>query len=594
MADSIKVVDRGWRSVSLQWEDDENWEYPWLIQRSTDGQFEDPTSLRGNQSTDTYRWLGINADNYVDIDGLERNTEYHFRVAVCKNLAAHYSTGETPVFSEWIYGQAKTRDLKASRRRVYDVTEYGAIPDDGENDYPATLKALKAAQRAGGGTLYFPEGKYDIWPVDKDVTVIDGIPTLKRGGSATNMLFQIRADNITFLGDVSEAGDPTTVMNFFLWEKVPATKWLHNPHGRRPRDKVRRYYVFTTEGISDFTLRNIDFDLGAVPVVRTKEWYTEEHIKHEWDISHKMFMSDYNHPFRNCVIDNIRVSNCRGEVIFSGGFGEKILIKDSVFTRSNSSTLSGSYDLELVNTVIRDSANAALESAIASGVRSRIAGRVYNQNHIARGCTFIGLDQSEKGFMKNLEGDPYFSLWHCFNQEGTYQSVTDSTFTDYVKTAYAPWYECRNAFRYNCVFNEPAEDFASQVISLNTTGKEAYNLEGGMSHVLWLGDTFNVDRYWNNHRVILTSWPGGAAVGNQSPWIWEQVHFRNLADTPTRINVFWQDGWWPKSGRQEAVFRDWTKDDDVSFSHRWFWAKDKEKKIHPKYVNFFGQENPAQ
>jgi hypothetical protein len=43
---------------------------------------------------------------------------------------------------------------------VYDVTRYGAHPDDGGNDSEAIDDALDAALASGGGTVYFPPGKY--------------------------------------------------------------------------------------------------------------------------------------------------------------------------------------------------------------------------------------------------------------------------------------------------------------------------------------------------------------------------------------------------------------------------------------------------
>ena len=46
--------------------------------------------------------------------------------------------------------------------QTYDVTKYGAIPNDGKNDTPPIREAINAANNAGGGTVYFPRGIYDI------------------------------------------------------------------------------------------------------------------------------------------------------------------------------------------------------------------------------------------------------------------------------------------------------------------------------------------------------------------------------------------------------------------------------------------------
>lgn len=46
---------------------------------------------------------------------------------------------------------------------VYDVNDYGAIPNDGQNDYSAIMAAINAAQSAAGlSVVYFPTGTYNI------------------------------------------------------------------------------------------------------------------------------------------------------------------------------------------------------------------------------------------------------------------------------------------------------------------------------------------------------------------------------------------------------------------------------------------------
>jgi len=46
---------------------------------------------------------------------------------------------------------------------VYNVNNYGAIPNDGQNDYSAVMAAINAAQAAAGlSVVYFPAGTYNI------------------------------------------------------------------------------------------------------------------------------------------------------------------------------------------------------------------------------------------------------------------------------------------------------------------------------------------------------------------------------------------------------------------------------------------------
>lgn len=49
---------------------------------------------------------------------------------------------------------------------VYNITEYGAIPDGVTDASPAFRKALRACARTGGGTVYVPAGRFAAGPVE--------------------------------------------------------------------------------------------------------------------------------------------------------------------------------------------------------------------------------------------------------------------------------------------------------------------------------------------------------------------------------------------------------------------------------------------
>ena len=589
----ISAKEIGYKHLALEWEDNESWSHPWIIQRSSIPSFINPTDLTNNQSQDntddgTFRFLGVNANNYVDIDDLLPSTKYYYRVGVVTNLSEHYRNGALPSFNSWTYGSFETNEAPSPATVIHNITSYGAIANDGLNDYEAVFSALSAAQSNGGGIVYFPSGTYDVWPTDPLVNISQGIPTLPYGSDARNNLFHITEDNITFLGDVSSENDPTTFINLYLWGKEPATKYLSILNADGIEADVMRYTMFLMGSVNNFTVANLSIDMGADPVDSGKSWYTLTDKKTQWDTSHK-FIASYGGQtsHKNTVIDNVDVSNCRGEMVYTGGGSEKILVKDSEFSRSNSSTISGSFDLELVNTIIRDSANSAVESAIFSNRISGVTGESYAQNHIARGVTFIGLDQSENGYMKDLPGQKNFALWLCFNQEGTYQSVTDSSFTDYGKVAYGPWYENRNAFRFNTTFGDPAPGTGgTNTIYTWTSAQGAYKLSGGMSNVLWLGDTITVGKNWMNHQPFFYSQPGEAAIGNESPWIWDSVHFQSADKNRYTINRLWVDTWNLPTGRDSVIFSNWTHDQDrIRFDRNKFQFLGSNH-ISPIYVNF--------
>jgi flagellin-like hook-associated protein FlgL len=584
----MTIVETTYRSAKLSWTDIETWSDPWLIQRSTTPSFVDPTDLTNNQAADntgsgTYRILGINADNYTDLDGLAEATTYYYRVGVCKNLSDHYQNGVTPAYGTWIYGEATTGTLAARKKLTYDVTQspYNADDTGATNAYAAIQSALDDAEAAGGGIVYLPKGTYKIYPTDRDITDVDGIPTADRRDRFISQLFTIQSDNITLLG----AGAGKTTLNLRLWNDHPMTEWMQVVDRRGVVTNIRRYSLISFTPVQNFTLKDMTINGGATPVNTGHLWQGVDAKKYQWDITHKLITTYGNATAtKNCVIEGITTYDWRGEVFFLGGAGqEKWLIKDCDIRRTNSSSVSTSADLEIVNTTIADSANAALESAINATKQSQFGAYKVTQNHIARGLTIIGMDQSENGYMKDLPGNKKrtFGGWLCFNDEGTYQSVSDTSFADNIWGAFAPLYEYRNGMRYNCVFEDRIG--SGGLIYTQTQPKAAYGLDGGMSEILWMGDTINMTRDWHWAWPWCYSQPGKAALGNQSPWIWEAVQFNGIGGT-WELGRLWLDIWALPSGRQNVVWKDWTLN-NVTLSNLPIQPINPDKNISPVYIN---------
>jgi hypothetical protein len=64
-----------------------------------------------------------------------------------------------PDYSYAGYKLGKTGIPKA-KGKIFDVTKFGAKPDDKISDYEAVQKTAKAAEDAGGGIVFFPPGRY--------------------------------------------------------------------------------------------------------------------------------------------------------------------------------------------------------------------------------------------------------------------------------------------------------------------------------------------------------------------------------------------------------------------------------------------------
>lgn len=44
--------------------------------------------------------------------------------------------------------------------KIFDVTSFGAVPNDGKSDYDGIQRAIKAAEKNGSGIIFFPKGKF--------------------------------------------------------------------------------------------------------------------------------------------------------------------------------------------------------------------------------------------------------------------------------------------------------------------------------------------------------------------------------------------------------------------------------------------------
>lgn len=81
--------------------------------------------------------------------------------ALWERFRAQAATGsptDLPDFS-WA-GYARGERAPAARGRVFNVTAFGARPDDPHDDRAGIAAAVAAAERAGGGVVFLPRGRY--------------------------------------------------------------------------------------------------------------------------------------------------------------------------------------------------------------------------------------------------------------------------------------------------------------------------------------------------------------------------------------------------------------------------------------------------
>ena len=73
-------------------------------------------------------------------------------------------TGGEPVLADFSYAGYHWGEepLPAVDWKVFDVTQFGAVPDDGRSDRNAFTQAIAAAEANGSGVVFFPAGRFLI------------------------------------------------------------------------------------------------------------------------------------------------------------------------------------------------------------------------------------------------------------------------------------------------------------------------------------------------------------------------------------------------------------------------------------------------
>ncbi len=96
----------------------------------------------------------------------------------------------------------------AEDHAVYDVTQFGAVPDDEQSDRVAVKAAISAAEENGGGVVRFPKGRFLLGEIE-----------------GQNSGIVIESDNIVLRGAGSGPGGTELYMRHNQVPKDPSKKW---------------------------------------------------------------------------------------------------------------------------------------------------------------------------------------------------------------------------------------------------------------------------------------------------------------------------------------------------------------------------------
>ena len=317
--------------------------------------------------------------------------------------------------------------LPSPTPHVFNVMSYGALGNGKHDDTVAIRAAIAAAQAAGGGTIYFPAGTYDVAMQASDAP------------SQFPAIFNITSSNLTFEG----AGPTQTILSGFMPGLLdPKTHW--NVTGQS-YVAISRFGMFSinsttaTGAISNITFEsmNIDgnlgytgnFTVGGVPATGDG-----------WDLTSKAIALSGALPVNNIVIQNTTIDNWRGEEVYAGGsnIGSVSLIDDDIYG-TNGDGVSVSGNLLMNGTTIGGSApgddvyngleNFDLGSPQQTIIENSTIEVSSNPNTVhGDGIVYLGLSTSQLVVQNSTIANNWYGI--LFSEVGSNVHIQNNTFSN--------------------------------------------------------------------------------------------------------------------------------------------------------------------
>lgn len=120
-------------------------------------------------------------------------------------------TGATPILADFSCAgyQRGEAPIPDAVWKIFDVTSFGAVPNDAISDRPALLQAIHAAEENGSGIIFFPPGRY----------------RLNEESDPPNTPIDIRGSRIVLRGSGSGSGGTEIFMSRPMEAAQPAQIW---------------------------------------------------------------------------------------------------------------------------------------------------------------------------------------------------------------------------------------------------------------------------------------------------------------------------------------------------------------------------------
>lgn len=232
---------------------------------------------------------------------------------------------------------------------TFDVTDFGAVPDDGKDDRAAFNAALAKAQESSGTiTVVIPKGTYDLFDgiyVFSNTNIIaDGDAVIKSDKKYASMVYGAHNDSTgsmcrgTFLGDCTDHGFGYTKVNNVSIEggtwiaaggsQVQTTNVFAFRHSKNisfsnMTIKNATGHMINLSGTDTATVTNVKFMDAGRSADKTDYWYEAVHL----DFCSQEGEITAGAPYDYTPAKNVTVKNCTFENVHAGVGNHHVLPK---------------------------------------------------------------------------------------------------------------------------------------------------------------------------------------------------------------------------------------------------------------------------
>lgn len=81
---------------------------------------------------------------------------------IWNNFINYTNENKQPILLDFSYAGYHNgeKNFPKPQYKIFNICDFGAIPNDQESDKEAILKAIEAAEENGSGIIFFPKGRY--------------------------------------------------------------------------------------------------------------------------------------------------------------------------------------------------------------------------------------------------------------------------------------------------------------------------------------------------------------------------------------------------------------------------------------------------